>query len=68
MNIIKTSNSSLESVDFSNFIFGTVFSDHMLSCNFIDGKWQKPEILPYGPISFNPGLQVFTMVNLFLKE
>ena len=30
----------------------------MLSCNFIDGKWQKPEILPYGPISFNPGLQV----------
>ncbi len=58
MNIIKTRNSSLESVDFSNLLFGTVFSDHMLSCNFIDGKWQKPEILPYGPISFNPGLQV----------
>ena len=30
----------------------------MLSCSFTNGKWQSPEILPYGPISFNPGLQV----------
>lgn len=58
MNIKKISYSRLESVDFSNLLFGTVFSDHMFRCSFLDGKWTKPEILPYGPISFNPGLQV----------
>jgi branched-chain amino acid aminotransferase len=30
----------------------------MLVCNYINGKWQDPEILPYGPIPMNPGSQV----------
>lgn len=58
MNITISNKTRLETVDFSNLLFGTVFSDHMLSCSFTNGKWQNPEILPYGPISFNPGLQV----------
>ena len=58
MKITKTSISKLESTDFSNLPFGTVFSDHMLICNFKHGKWGAPEVLPYGPISIAPGAKV----------
>tara|TARA_B110000008_G_scaffold19152_1_gene17738 strand:- start:67 stop:1122 length:1056 start_codon:yes stop_codon:yes gene_type:complete len=58
MKITKTSISKLESTDFSNLPFGTVFSDHMLTCNFKHGKWGAPEVLPYGPISIAPGAKV----------
>jgi branched-chain amino acid aminotransferase len=58
MKITKTSISRLKSTDFSNLPFGTVFSDHMLICNFKHGKWADPEVLPYGPISIAPGAKV----------
>ena len=58
MKITKTTLSRLNTVDFSNLRFGTIFSDHMLVCNYVDGNWMQPEILPYGPLSINPGLQV----------
>ncbi len=59
MRITKTSKSRLKTTDFSALPFGTVFSDHMLVCNYKNGKWQEVEILPYGPIAMNPGTQVF---------
>jgi len=58
MKVTKTSISKLNTTDFSNLPFGTVFSDHMLICNYKDGKWNEPEILPYGPIPMPPGAQV----------
>jgi len=58
MKITKTSISRLNSTDFSNLPFGTVFSDHMLVCNYKNGKWSEAEILPYGPIAMAPGAQV----------
>ncbi len=58
MKVTKTSISKLNKTDFSNLPFGTVFSDHMLVCNFKYGKWESPEILPYGPIPMPPGTQV----------
>ena len=58
MKVTKTSISKLNSTDFSNLPFGTVFSDHMLVCNYKDGKWNEAEILPYGPIPMSPGSQV----------
>ena len=58
MKITKTSISRLNTIDFSNLPFGTVFSDHMLVCNFKNGKWSEAEILPYGPIAMAPGAQV----------
>jgi branched-chain amino acid aminotransferase len=30
----------------------------MLVCSYRNGKWEDPEILPYGPISMHPGSQV----------
>ena len=58
MNITKKSISKLNTTDFINLPFGTVFSDHMLICNYKNGKWNDPEIIPYGPIPMSPGIQV----------
>ena len=58
MKISKTTHSKIDSIDFNNLPFGTVFSDHMLICNYIDGKWGESEISPYGPIPVSPGMQV----------
>ena len=58
MKITTKSISRLNKTDFSNLRFGTVFSDHMLVCNYKNGKWGEAEILPYGPIAITPGSQV----------
>ena len=58
MKVTKTHKSRLKTTDFSNLPFGTVFSDHMLVCNYKSGAWGTPKILPYGPLSMNPGVQV----------
>lgn len=56
MEITKTQNSRLSSVDFDNLEFGRMFSDHMIDMTYRDGRWQKPQIKPYAPISFNPSM------------
>lgn len=57
--INKTEQSRLDQVDFDNLTFGNVFTDHMLTCEFVDGKWQTPVIEPYGPLTISPGARVF---------
>ncbi len=39
--------------------FGTVFTDHMLVADFKNGQWQKPKIMPYGPLAYEPSAKVF---------
>lgn len=46
--------SRLEDVDFDSLGFGDVFSDHMFSMVFENGRWQRPEILPFGPVPLHP--------------
>jgi len=58
MKVTKTSKSKINKIDFSKLPFGTVFSDHMLVCNYKDCQWNESEILPYGPIPMPPGAQV----------
>ena len=57
--IISASNSKINSVDFENLIFGNVFTDHMLICDFKEGSWQKPTIQPYAPFTIDPSAKVF---------
>ena len=59
MKITKTIQSKIENTDFDNLSFGKCFSDHMISISYKNNKWQNPEILPYGPLSLNPGTHVF---------
>ncbi|MGE3262353.1 MAG: branched-chain amino acid aminotransferase [Bacteriovoracia bacterium] len=35
--------------------FGKYFSDHMFLLDYQDGRWQRPRIEPYGPLSLEPG-------------
>ena len=57
--IIKAKTTKINDVDFDNLKFGHVFSDHMLECNFKNGKWQAPKVVPYGPISLDPSSKIF---------
>ncbi len=59
MKIKKIDSSRINSVDFENLNFGSVFSDHMFTCDYVDGKWINPEIIPYQPISVSPASRVF---------
>ena len=51
--------SKIDSVDFDNLPFGSVFSDHMLTCDFVNGAWQTPVIKAYSPISLDPSSKIF---------
>ena len=55
LTITHVSNSRIGEVDFENLPFGTVFSDHMFSMTYREGRWGDPRIEPYGPISLDPG-------------
>ncbi len=51
-----TEHSRLGRLDPDSLVFGELFSDHMFSLVYENGAWQKPEILPYGPIAIEPGV------------
>jgi branched-chain amino acid aminotransferase len=57
--INKIKASRIQEVDFENLTFGNVFTDYMLSCDYVDGKWQNPVIEPYGTIEISPAARVF---------
>lgn len=59
MKITKIASSKIADVDFNNLDFGAVFTDHMFQCDYVDGAWQEPEIVPYGPMSIDPSAKVF---------
>ena len=54
LKITKIQESKIGQVDFDNLPFGKVFTDHMMYCDFKDGEWQQPQIVPYGPMQFEP--------------
>ncbi len=57
--IQRVKESKIASVDFDNLPFGSVYSDHMLECDFINGEWQTPVIKPYAPITLDPSAKIF---------
>lgn len=57
--IEKAETSKINEVDFSNLSFGKVFTDHMFICDFKNGSWQTPSILPYQKLSLDPSAKVF---------
>ena len=59
IHVTPTTASKINDVDFKNLGFGTVFSDHMLVCDYADGKWGIPKIIAYQPISLMPSAKIF---------
>jgi branched-chain amino acid aminotransferase len=57
--ITRIEKSKIASVDFNNLPFGSVFSDHMLTCTYKNGKWESPVIVPYAPIALDPSAKIF---------
>lgn len=57
---VETSETSkINSVDFNNLDFGRVFTDHMFVCDYEDGRWQNPKVMPYQAMTFDPSARVF---------
>ena len=57
--IEKTKNSKINKVDFSNLSFGQTYTDHMFVCDYVNGDWQQPQIIPYQNISLDPASKIF---------
>ena len=56
MIIQKTTKTRLENFDPENFSFGNTFIDHMVICEYEDGKWGDVRLVPYGPLGFTPAM------------
>ena len=68
----RTTNSRISEVDFNHLEFGKYISDHMLVCDYADGGWREPQIVPYANLSLSPsalalhyGQTVFEVMKAF---
>lgn len=59
LTIEKTNTSKIKDVDFDNLSFGSVYTDHMLVCDYKNGEWKAPKIVPYQPITLDPSAKIF---------
>ena len=50
----KIKKSRINEVDFSKLEFGKYVSDHMLICDYYDGEWQSPQVVPFANLSLSP--------------
>lgn len=54
IDIKRVEKSRINEIDFDNIDFAKIYSDHMFVCDFEDGKWQTPAIIPYGMMEISP--------------
>ena len=59
MKVQISKSTTINSVDFSDLRFGEIFTDHMFECDFENGEWKEPKIIPYQPIKMDPSTSVF---------
>lgn len=71
----RAAETRLHEVDWANPELGAYTSDHMLVCDYMDGRWQTPEIRPFGPFPLSPttlalhyGQTVFEGMKAFRTE
>ena len=54
MNLVPSENQKEKPADVLKVPFGTVFTDHMFSADYLDNEWRRPSIHPFGSISLSP--------------
>lgn len=54
INIRRTAASRIGEVNFDKLEFGAHPSDHMLVCDYYDGAWHAPQIMPFANLSLSP--------------
>jgi branched-chain amino acid aminotransferase len=71
----KTLRSKIDEVNFGQLEFGKYVSDHMLVCDYANGEWQQPQVVPFANLSLNPstlalhyGQTVFEGMKAFRME
>ena len=52
--IHKTENSKLSEVDFNDIPMGRTFTDHMFICDYEEGEWHNPRVVPLHFIPTHP--------------
>jgi len=52
--ITKTDHSTLNELDFDNIPLGKIFTDHMFICDYENGTWNNPRIVPMQTIATHP--------------
>src|SRR5436305_682503 len=67
--------SRIGAVDFKDLGFGKYVADHMLVCDYANGAWGAPQIVPFGDLSLSPtalalhyGQTVFEGMKAFRME
>src|ERR1700712_4847849 len=73
--VLKIRHSKIKTVDFNNLEFGKYISDHMLVCDYANGEWNPPQIMPFSNLSLSPaalalhyGQTVFEGMKAFRME
>jgi len=56
IHIDRVTDSKVQEVDFATVAFSSVFSDHMFSAEFHQGRWSGGLIQPYAPIPLAPSI------------
>ncbi|MFT3681441.1 MAG: branched-chain amino acid aminotransferase [Ferruginibacter sp.] len=54
ISVRTTMHSKLKEVDFNDLGFGKYIADHMLVCDYADGGWHSPQIVPFANLSLSP--------------
>ena len=54
ISITKVKESKVDTLDFNNIPLGTTFTDHMFICDYNNGEWENPRIVPMGLIPTHP--------------
>lgn len=54
IDITKAKESRVDTLDFDNIPLGTTFTDHMFICDYENGTWVNPRIVPMGLIPTHP--------------
>ncbi len=57
--IEKSPTTKINEVDFDNLSFGSVYTDHMLVCDYKNDAWNVPKIVPYQPLTLDPASKIF---------
>ena len=55
----RAKTSKIDQVDFDNLTFGNKPTDHMMVCDYKDGVWGTPKIIPYQPLVLDPSAKIF---------
>jgi branched-chain amino acid aminotransferase len=57
--VTKNQNTNYQNIDIYDCPFGKIHTDHMMICDFKDGAWQMPEIVPFKNFEMSPFSRVF---------